>query len=381
LSTVNSGLAKEWDDKNNGKLTPHDVTKGSHKKVWWVCRNNHRYSSTVNDRSSGRGCPYCSGSKVCEDNCLATVNSELSKEWHPTKNGKLTPKDITSGSAKNVWWKCKKGHEWKEMIYRRNGGYNCSYCSGHRVCKDNCLSVISPNLAKKWNYKLNGNITPNDVTSNSQKRVWWICDRGHSWQATVGTISQGCGCPYCSNPPRRVCKDNCLTTKNPELSKEWNYKKNGKLDPTGVTSSSSRKVWWKCKKGHEWMAVIASRNSGNGCPSCNRIELRDGAICDSLPEAYYYLKLKNRDVKFKHHINIGFGRCVCDFYIPNTNKYIEVTSYDKNAKGYGAKIWPTYHKNILKKKHHITKVLKAKFKFIQLKLTPQQIRYVRENSI
>jgi hypothetical protein len=28
----------------------------------------------------------------------------LVKEWHPTKNGDLTPDDFTHGSNKKVWW-------------------------------------------------------------------------------------------------------------------------------------------------------------------------------------------------------------------------------------------------------------------------------------
>tara|TARA_B110000285_G_scaffold180449_1_gene203483 strand:+ start:85 stop:225 length:141 start_codon:yes stop_codon:yes gene_type:complete len=36
---------------------------------------------------------------------LAEVNPELAEEWHPTKNGELTPFDVTKGSNKKVWWK------------------------------------------------------------------------------------------------------------------------------------------------------------------------------------------------------------------------------------------------------------------------------------
>ena len=36
-----------------------------------------------------------------------------------------------------------------------------------------------------------------------------------------------------------------------------------------VTPNSHKKVWWKCSKGHEWQAVVASRNRGSGCPYCS----------------------------------------------------------------------------------------------------------------
>ena len=34
-----------------------------------------------------------------------TPYPHLVKEWHPTKNGDLTPKDVTYGSNKKVWWR------------------------------------------------------------------------------------------------------------------------------------------------------------------------------------------------------------------------------------------------------------------------------------
>ena len=37
-------------------------------------------------------------------NDLATLYPELAKEWHPTKNGVLTPNNIACGSNKKVWW-------------------------------------------------------------------------------------------------------------------------------------------------------------------------------------------------------------------------------------------------------------------------------------
>ena len=64
---------------------------------------------------------------------------------------------------------------------------------------------------------------------------------------------------------------------NPQLAKEWNYEKNGKLQPDMVTTNSHKKVWWKCEKGHEWQSVIAYRNRGYRCPICAR-EKRKGHL-------------------------------------------------------------------------------------------------------
>ena len=54
---------------------------------------------------------------------LATSNPELVKEWHPSKNGNLSPTEVSQKSGKNVWWICEKGHEWQAKVYTRTNGH------------------------------------------------------------------------------------------------------------------------------------------------------------------------------------------------------------------------------------------------------------------
>ena len=102
---------------------------------------------------------------------------------------------------------------------------------------------------------------------NTNKTVWWKCNKGHEWDANINNRSQGNGCPYCSN--QKVLRGyNDLTKTNTLLAKEWNFSRNGSLKPEHCTASSGQKVWWKCSKGHEWQATISNRNRGNGCSYC-----------------------------------------------------------------------------------------------------------------
>ena len=57
---------------------------------------------------------------------LYETNPDIAEQWHPTLNGKLSPKDVTKGSNKRVWWKCDKGddHEWEAEISSRNSILN-----------------------------------------------------------------------------------------------------------------------------------------------------------------------------------------------------------------------------------------------------------------
>jgi len=266
LKTVNPSLARQWHPTKNDGLTPKDVTPYSGKKVWWRCKKGHKWQARIYSRSYGAKCPYCSGKVVYKDTCLWTINPSLGREWHPTKNGKLTPKDVTPFSHRKIWWRCKKGHVWEATIHNRSNGKGCPYCSGHIVCKDNCLSSINPSLAKQWHLTRNGKLTPKDVTAGANRKVWWRCKKGHEWQAVIRDRNRGTGCPYCCN--QKVCDDNCLQTVNPTLAREWHPTLNGKLTPRDVTRGSTKKVWWICNKGHEWMAVIGNRRRGDSCPYC-----------------------------------------------------------------------------------------------------------------
>jgi len=284
LQIENPELAEEWHSTKNGKLTPIDVAANSHKKVWWLCKQGHEWEAQIRSRNQGSGCPYCANQLVGEDNCLETINPQLAKEWHPTKNGNLTPKDIVTNSSKKVWWICKQGHEWKAQVDSRNRGNGCPYCANKMACNDNNLQTLAPVLAKEWHSTKNGDLLPENVVINSGKKVWWLCDKEHEWQATVHNRNgKKTGCPYCAG--KAVCEDNCLQTINPKLSEEWHPIMNKGLTPKDVTPKSGKKVWWICSKKHEWQARISSRSEGNGCPYCaGQIVTEENCLQNCNPE-------------------------------------------------------------------------------------------------
>lgn len=275
LTTLNPELAKEWHSTKNGKLTPNDVTPGSCKKVWWKCPkgDDHEWQSAVEWRNKGSGCLICSNREVVESNCLATLNPKLAKEWHPTKNGLLSPEKVTPASARKVWWKCQKGddHEWQTSIASRTKGRGCGICAGQIVVKSNSLATINPELAKEWHLTKNGELTPHKVTPSSGKKAWWKCPNGddHEWHAVIANRNKEIGCPICSN--QKVARSNSLGTVNPELAKEWHPTKNGNITPYDVLPNAGKKVWWKCSKGddHEWPASVNNRSYGKNCPICS----------------------------------------------------------------------------------------------------------------
>ena len=121
-----------------------------------------------------------------------------------------------------------------------------------------------PELVSQWSTK--NTQSPDKVSCGSHLKVWWVCAKGHEWEAVVKNRALlGSGCPYCEH--RAVLNGyNDLATINPDLTRSWSPK--NQKNPSEYAISSNTEVLWVCKNGHEWKARIADRAEGHGCPYC-----------------------------------------------------------------------------------------------------------------
>jgi hypothetical protein len=136
-------------------------------------------------------------SKASEDYNLYLLKPNLIMEWHPTRNGNVRPRDVTPGSGKKVWWICEEGHEWQAAIYSRSRGSGCPDCYRGNTVNNDPQMVSDAALLMEWHPTRNGNLRLGDVASGFFDKVWWLCQRGHEWQATVLSRMKGSGCPRC----------------------------------------------------------------------------------------------------------------------------------------------------------------------------------------
>ena len=127
---------------------------------------------------------------------------EVAKQWHPTKNGELTPKDVVPGSRKTIWWRCSHGsdHEWQQRVEgATKRRMVCPFCAGRRVSVTNSLQKLFPAIAKQWHPRKNGKTKPSDVLAAAQQRVWWRCPVGHVYEMAVkDRTTRGRHCPACA---------------------------------------------------------------------------------------------------------------------------------------------------------------------------------------
>ena len=266
LAASHPQIAAQWHPTLNGELKPSDVRTSSGKSVWWRCEKGHEWKTSVSNRTYvGTGCPTCTReARLADGKDLASVSPELAAQWHPTLNGELRPDMVVPGSARQVWWKCGKGHEWKCTVNSRaKAGTGCPYCAGLKIIPgENDLATLCPDVAAEWDYELNGDTELRTLSCYSRRKFWWRCEKGHSWQTSVAVRTVGKSkCPYCSGrkthtrvknemKPKRgmVPGEKDLATLNPEIAKDWHPTRNGDSKPSDVSPKSRKQIWWRCEK-------------------------------------------------------------------------------------------------------------------------------------
>ncbi len=269
LETTFPEVAKEWHDTKNGSLKPRDVFPQSNRQVWWRCEEGHEWQTKVCHRVDGTGCPYCSGQRAIPgENDLETLRPDITKQWHPTKNGKKKPKEYTVQSHARVWWQCDLGHEWQSTIGNRLK-CGCPVCGNRKVLPGvNDLQTLAPRLAMEWCQEKNESVRPEQVMLHSNKRYFWQCEKGHIWRTTPNNRANGTNCPYC-NQHRLIPEETSLAVVNPMLAKEWNVTRNDGKTAMEVPAYCNDIYWWQCEYGHEWQTTVSNRSKGDGCPYCS----------------------------------------------------------------------------------------------------------------
>ena len=308
----------EWDFETNNKLGLDiwNITRGSNKKAWWNClKCKSSYDSFIYSRINNRKCSYCAGKKVNHTNSLETKFPKISMQWHPTLNGDLIPSRITYASNKKVWWfcdVCKMSYETR--VIDKVSSEGCPYCSGHRTLLENSLFIKNPKLASEWHPTRNNNLTSQDVTANSNKKVWWLGECGHEWDAKISNRNRGFKCPYCAGQKAWKGETDMWTT-NPKLASlllnpedGYRYKQN-----------SNKKVDWKCLNCGEIIRdkkIDDVNNTRLPCPTCGRGK--------SMSEKMVRFLLNTINVEYINDRPFSWSKNKrYDFYIPSLNLIIE----------------------------------------------------------
>ena len=224
LEFLYPGISAEWDRESNGTLNPDEITPGSGRRVWWKCAVGHRWQTAISMRTAKKtSCPICFESRRSKNlgltlarkakQSLSEFDPGWLSEWQQLLNGDDYPEKVSIDSSKQYWWCCISGHMFQRSPRQRSHNEGCPICLRLRraenirrakLVRSGSLYDNYPEIAAEWHSKKNAALSPRDISSNSHRRVWWICPRGHEWEqspnyrVTLAKRDSNYVCPECA---------------------------------------------------------------------------------------------------------------------------------------------------------------------------------------
>lgn len=274
-------LLPEWHPTKNLPLTPNDITAGSGVKVWWICKHGHEWETRATTRAwANAGCPYCVAASTSygeqfiywsfkqlfpdQDNTKQVLNRDKINKLE--FDVVISPLNLYIEYSSDYWHsqerRKKKDQEKRDYCKEKNINYieiierskpfelslEPNYIQYYREEGMEALKKIVEYISNQFNLQIS-NIDFTEVNKQAT-------------EYSKGAIEY---------------KDS-LEYLHPELAEEWDYEKNGDLDPSEVKITSNRRIYWRCKKhGHSWEATITNRvNNNTGCPYCSNRKVLKG---------------------------------------------------------------------------------------------------------
>jgi len=198
---------------------------------------------------------------------------EIYSQIHETKNADIDFSKLYTNSSKKLWWQCPVNpkHVWPQAINARTKqrGYNCPYCSGRKTLKEDSFGSLYPQIVAELHPSKNKSFDPFKYSVNSNKKVWWLCSKGHECYEEVRRRVGRKICPKC----KKINQSIAYT--HPDIAKEWHPTKNFPLTPEDVNSNSMTRVWWQCQNDetHVWCVTIKTKiHSKSKCPECRKLK-------------------------------------------------------------------------------------------------------------
>ena len=278
-----------------------DLTKGSHIEVECFCDNCKKdlywTYSIYNKYVKEDGKTYCrecaiklyggenisktrlKNSKSFYGWCIENNRQDILERWDYELNG-YSPKDISYGSNKKMWFKCNKHPEHKSELKSIS-----DFTSGHRGVMDCkqcnsfgqwCIDNDRQDVLDRWDYELN-KYSPWKISYSTKKKMWFKCNKHPEHKSELKSIQNFTSghegvmdCKQCNSIAQYII-DNFP---NKDLYEIWDKKKNGDLDPWTIDKGSRIKIWIICQeKDYHGSYELQCRNfttNNNRCPYCNR---------------------------------------------------------------------------------------------------------------
>lgn len=178
---------------------------------------------------------------------------------------------------------CNKTFDWQECGVDSDQCRTCLHASlletacqpRSKLCSLwNCRTCFLRTVAalekcKYWDYKRNAPDYPIDVLKGSDKKFWFKCPCGHSFDISPSNLAMGKWCPYCSKIPKRLCAEDCEQCHTRSLASHpradlWDAVRNC-MPARAVFRTSNKPAWFRCKCGHSFNVLISQLKNCTYC--------------------------------------------------------------------------------------------------------------------
>jgi very-short-patch-repair endonuclease len=225
----------------------------------------------------------CSTKRLCDNKkCKKCYNKSFashpkSKYW--SNKNKLSPREVFKSTKKEFILNCNKcNHSFISKLNNIINGTWCPFCSNRKLCKNNkckiCYNKSFASHPKSIFWSKNNKISPREVFKLSGSKYLFDCNCGHNFDSKLSKIANGSWCPFCSNPPQKLCNNNsCINCHEKSFishpkSKYWSNK--NKQTPRQTFNMSHKKFIFFCNHcKHEFLISPLGINSGTWCSFCS----------------------------------------------------------------------------------------------------------------
>jgi hypothetical protein len=214
---------------------------------------------------------FCGKEECIECYEKSFASHPRSKMW--SERNSVKPFEISKWSRNKFEFKCNLcNHYFSSILNHVSRGSWCPYCSHQILCNDeNCKlcfekSFASHEKSKYWSKE--NKIDSRYVFKHTNKK--YIFDCCHKFEISPNNLLNGNYCPYCSNPPKKLCNDeNCKlcfekSFASHEKSKYWS--KENKILPREIIKSSYKKYKFDCC--HKIEISLNNITGGKWCSYC-----------------------------------------------------------------------------------------------------------------
>lgn len=358
-----------WDYTKNDGLNPRRMSKYSDKTGYFICDVcEHSFHSKIgNITKLNRWCPYCSNQIMCDNSsCIKCFEKSLESFDEKTVQGNLKIQCLilTAGITSRMLFKHSHSihafrcdmceHVFTRKLYELTNGTWCPYCCvpPKLLCDiDDCKLCFEKSFASNnmltpknqlkqecWSYSDNKGKTPRNTFKSSDDDITFLCDCcKHKFTTKIKSITRGSWCPYCSNPPKKMCYSiDCSfcynlslagyiekTPKNIYKIECWDYELNKTLPRHLFKSCNSPYIWFKCDVCLNRFRTTANNltsKSKKWCPFCKHTtELK---LLTFLQENYPDVEIQFAPEWCRNPHTSKLLRF--DYYIPSLNLIIEL---------------------------------------------------------